>query len=224
MAFPANAQTPTPSPTLVSSQPCFSPVADAELTGEGWTPGGKVHLGATYASGETALDLELVADGNGRISFGAAVPDDAAVTRKVHAEADDLTREAAGAPVEQRRATTDFKLTWFGPFYRPWNTNGPAVGRPGRVRMLKASGYLGPNLTKVLYAHYIHLKSERVKTVRVGHLHGACKGLKVRFREFNFRPVRRGTYVVTFDTDPFSDDNVYDSPGYRRVKIRKRVN
>jgi hypothetical protein len=49
-------------------------------------------------------------------------------------------------------------------------------------------------------------------------------GLKLRFREFNFRPVRPGTYRVTFDTDPSSDDNIYDSPGYERVKVRRRVN
>jgi len=36
--------------------------------------------------------------------------------------------------------------------------------------------------------------------------------LKKRFRECDFRPVAVGTYHVTFDTDPFSDDNVFDSP------------
>jgi len=222
-ALPAQAQTPAPAPTLASSRPCFSPATGAELTGAGWTPGGKVQLSATYSSGATALDVELVADGNGRITFDSAVPDSAAVTDILHATADDLAREAAGAPAEQRQASTDFQITWFGPFYRPWNTRGPAIGRPGRVRTLEASGYLSRTLTSVLYAHYIHLKSERVKTVRVGRLRGACRGLKVRFREFNFRPVRRGTYMVTFDTNPFSDDNIYDSPGYRRVKIRRRV-
>ena len=133
-------------------------------------------------------------------------------------------RAAAGAPLEQRQASTRFKLTWFGSFYRPWNTDGPAVGRPGRVRTLQASGYVRGNLTKVLYVHYIRLTgSRKVTTVRVGRLRGSCGALKVRFREFNFRPVPRGTYRVTFDTNPASDDNVYDSPGYDRVKISRRV-
>ena len=63
----------------------------------------------------------------------------------------------------------------------------------------------------------------RVKTVRVGAPRGPCGGLKVRFREFDFRPVRRGTYAVTFDTNPLSDESIFDSPGYLRVKVRKRV-
>lgn len=220
-ALPASAQSPPPAPTLVTARPCFSPVTGSQLTGEGWTPGGTVHLSGTYGSGETALDLDLKADGEGRIRFSSDVPDDVIDTRSVRATAEDLTRAAAGAPVEQRQANTRFKLTWHGPFYRPWNTNGPAIGRPGRVRTLEASGYLSGNLTKVLYAHYI--RGYSVRTVRVGRLRGACGGLKVRFREFNFRPVPRGTYHVTFDTDPFSDDNVFDSPGYERVKVRTRA-
>jgi hypothetical protein len=209
-------------PTLVPAQPCFSPATNSELTGEGWTPGGTVHLTGTYGSGGPALDLDVTADSSGRIRFESEVPDDAAVTRAVRVTAEDVTRAAAGARVEQRQASTTFKITWYGPFYRPWNTNGPAIGHPGRVRTLEASGYLSEHLPAVLYAHYIHA-GRRVKTVRVGRLHGQCGGLKVRFREFNFRPVPRGTYQVTFDTDPFSDDNIFDSPGYLQVKVRTRV-
>jgi len=152
------------------------------------------------------------------------VPDEEARTYEIFATAEDLTRRGAGAPAEQRVATTEFKLTWWGPFYRPWNTrSGAAIGRPGRRRTLEASGYLDGRLTNVLYAHYVHLATERHTTVRVGRLRGSCGGLRVRFKEFDFRPVRRGTYTVRFDTSPFFSDNVYDSPGYRRVKVRKRV-
>ena len=209
-------------PTLVSSRPCFSPVTGSELTGEGWTPNGTVHLSGTYSSGEPALDLDVVADSAGRIRFTSRVPDDEAVTSSIRVTAEDPARTAAGAPLEQRQASTSFKITWYGPFYSPWNTTGPAVGRPGRVRTIEASGYLTGKLTSVLYAHYIR-PNGTVKTVRVGRLSGACGGLKKRFREFDFRPVAAGTYRVTFDTSPFSDDNVFDAPGYARVKVRRRV-
>jgi len=132
----------------------------------------------------------------------------------VRVTAEDVTRAAAGAPVEQRQAATSFKITWYGPFYRPWNTNSAAIGRPGRIRTLEASGYLSGNLTKVLYAHYIR-GGGQVKTVRVGRLHGQCGGLKVRFREFNFRPVPRGTYQVTFDKDP-SRTTTFSTPPVTR--------
>jgi hypothetical protein len=211
-------------PTLVPALPCFSPATNSELTGEGWTPGGTVHLTGTYGSGSPALDEDLTADSGGRIHFDSAVPNDAAITRAVRVTAEDVTRAGAGAPIEQRQATAHFRITWWGPFYRPWNTNGTAIGHPGRIRTLEASGYLSGHLTNMLFAHYIPLAgSGRVKTVRVGRLHGQCGGLKVRFREFNFRPVPRGTYEVSFDTSPFSEDDILDSPRYARVKIRRRV-
>ena len=225
-AWPAHAQTPpppTPAPTLVSARACFSPITGAQLTGQGWTPGGIVKLTGTYSTGEPARDFEATADAAGAIRFESGL-DYVPVTRTVTVTAEDRTRVAAGAPLEQRQASVTFKLTWYGPFYAPWNTDGAAIGRPGRVRNIEASGYLEGNLTDTLYAHYIRLTGrEQVKTVKVGKLAGACGGLKKRFREFAFRPVARGTYRVTFDTDPFSDDNVYDAPGYERVKVRRRV-
>lgn len=224
-AWPAEAQTPPTTPTLVAALPCFSPSSGSKLTGEGWTPGGKVHLSGTYGSGEPALDHDLTADDAGRITLLSRVPDDDLSTSNVTVTAEDMTRAAAGIPVDQRQATTSFKFTWSGAFYRPWNTDGPAIGHPGRVHILEASGYLTGNLTKVLYAHYIRLIRGRlyVETVRVGRLSGPCMGVKVRFREFNFRPVPRGTYQVSFDTNPYSDETNVDSAGYSRVKVRTRI-
>lgn len=91
------------------------------------------------------------------------------------------------------------------------------------MHTIEASGYLKGNLTSGP-VRPVHPRPNRtVKTVRVGRLSGACRGLKKRFRAFDFRPVAAGTYRVTFDTNPFSDDNVADSPGYRRVKVRRRI-
>src|SRR5918993_4759353 len=81
-----------PAPTLVSTQPCFSPATGSVLTGEGWTPNGTVHLTGTYASGEPALDLDLTADSAGRIRFESRVPGDRAVTDTIRVTAEDRTR------------------------------------------------------------------------------------------------------------------------------------
>ena len=211
----------TPTPTLVSALPCFSPLTNSELTGEGWTPGGQVRLRGRYVSGTSgeALDVTVVADAAGRIKFNSSVPDESALRVGVEVTAEDVVRVAAGAPVHERQARTRFTLSWHGPFYRRWNTEGPARGRPGRVGTLEASGYID-DVTSVLYAHYLRVGRSGFRTVRVGRLRGPCGSLRVRFREFDFRPVPRGTYRVFFDTLPVASDNTFDSPGYRRVVVR----
>ena len=222
VVWPALATAQGPSPTLVSARPCFSAATGIELTGDGWTPGGEVRLQGRYVeTDQRALDVTVRADDAGRIKFESAYHTDLAVRSLAEVTASDLTRLAAGAPAEQREAVTRFTLSWFGPFYRPWNTNGPARGRPGRVRTLEASGYIR-NAGQTLYAHYLRVRDERFRTVRVGVLRGACGSLRVRFREFKFRPVRAGTYRVFFDTNPRATEFTFDSPGYRRVVVRPR--
>ena len=222
-AGPAAAQTPPTAPTLKAALPCFSEATDAEVTGEGWTPGGQVRLRGRYVSGGAgeALDVTVTADAQGRIVFASRVPNDSGRVRGVEMTAEDLTRTAAGAPPEQRTATTRFSLSWFGVFYRPWNTDGPARGRPGRVRTIEAAGWLGSTRrSDTLYAHYYRLGTGRFRTVRVGRLTGPCGTLKRRFREFAFRPVPRGTYRVFFDTEPFTSDTTFDAVSYLRVRVR----
>jgi hypothetical protein len=226
--MPASAQEPSAQPTLVSAERCYSLSLPTDVTGQGWTPNGDVRLVGRYVEGGrgAAVDQTLRADAQGRISFESGVPGSPATRRRVQLTAEDLTRAAAGAPPEQRQATVTFWLSWAGPFYARWNTSGAARGRPGRVGTIEASGYLGwrvvasgPN--PVLFAHYYHSRSDRfVATTRVGRLRGACRSLKLRFREFAFRPVPRGTYSVYFDEFPFTSDLTFDSPGFRRVVVR----
>lgn len=45
--------------------------------------------------------------------------------------------------------------------------------------------------------------------------------LKRSVRQFAFKPVRPGTYSVYFDTTGLFSDSTYDSPGYRRVVVRR---
>lgn len=211
-------------PTVTSTRPCVSAAVGHELTGAGWTPGGEVRLRGRYVfAGESseAFDETVRVDGTGRFTFTASVPGGEAITVRTEVAAEDLARTAAGMPPEQRTAATRYEATFFGVFYRPWNTDGPATGRPGRVARLEAMGWLGPQRsTDTLYAHYFRRGGDRWRTVRVGRLRGACGSLKVRFREFPWRNVRSGTYTIRFDTLPIASDLTWDSIGYLRVRVR----
>src|SRR4051794_11225149 len=208
---PALAALTLAAPTLKATLPCASPLTGQQLTGSGWTSGGQVHLtGRELPSGTDALDTTVTADVDGAIEISSAVPADAAVRRTLEVTAQDVAHP-------ELTATTRFKLTWWGPFIRPWNTDGPAIGHPGRLILIDVSGYIGE--PRVLYAHYV-LRGEQAAVVRVGRLRGPCASLKRRVRQFPFKPVRRGTYSVYFDTTPQFSDSTFDSPGYNRVVVR----
>ena len=153
----------------------------------------------------------VTADVNGNLGFSAGGRTGDATTYRIEMVAQDVADPTL-------QATTQFTLSWFGPFFRPWNTRGAAPGRPGKVSQIEASGYLH-EIGKDLYAHYA-LRGEHVGTVRVDRLKGPCGQLKRRFRQFPFKPVRRGTYSVYFDTMPFAGDSTFEAPGYRRVVVR----
>jgi hypothetical protein len=199
-------------PTLVSPSPCVSAATGSVLTGTGWTPNGQVRLTGHYVDdGSPALDHTVQADAEGRITFTSGVPNDDARRLRVRITAQDVARV-------ELRASVDLTLSWFGPFFRPWNTDGPARGRPGKVSRIEASGYVGQS-GRTLYAHYV-LRDEHVATTRVGRLRGPCGALTRSFRQFAFRPVPRGTYSVFFDTRRRFADASFDAPGYRRVRVR----
>ena len=216
------AQTPPPAPTLITALPCYSALAHVELSGDGWSPSGQVHLQARYVNDGSAFDATVTADAMGHIAFIIAAPTFASLganTHPISVSAVDLVRAGAGAPPEQRAATVAFSVTYWGVFYRPWNTNGPARGKPGRVRTLESSGWIGSN-GKTLYAHYRRLGHSSFRTTVVGILGGDCGGLRVPFREFDFRPVPRGTYRVFFDTSQATGRRTLKAPNYARVRAR----
>src|SRR4051794_2321014 len=75
-ASAARAQAPPPptAPTLASALPCYSTLAHVELTGDGWTPSGRVRLQARYVNDGSAFDSTVTADAAGHISFVIAAP------------------------------------------------------------------------------------------------------------------------------------------------------
>lgn len=221
----AQASVPSPTPTLKSTRPCVSASVGHELTGTGWTPDGLVRVRGRYIVGKSsgkAFDRKVRADAEGRIHFTANVPDAEAITVRTEVTAEDVSRTAAGDPVEERTARTRYRATFYGVFYRPWNTDAPAKGRPGRAATIEAMGWIGPqvHLTGTLYAHYARLGDDpRWRTFRVGRLTGACRSFKGRFREFPWKQPKPGIYTVRFDTMPRASDSTWDSIGYRRVRV-----
>ena len=99
---------------------------------------------------------------------------------------------------------------------RPWETAVPAPGKPRRVVTLRTYGWTA--LTGTLYAHYVR-QGRLVHTVALGRLRGPCGDLTRTMREFPFRPVPAGSYLVQFDTR-LDWIKAAGRLGYRRVVVK----
>lgn len=205
LAAPASA---TAAPALELDRPCYARFTHIGLTGSGFTPGGPVEVTGTYPDGALAGRFELTAGQAGTITSIAETPEIESVRSALTIGARDVSTSASASVVA--------RLSWFGAYYRPWNTDGPARGWPGRVRRLAADGFItGP---RVLYVHY-RLRGKVVRTLRVGRLSGPCGSLRARFREFDFKGVRPGTYRVRFSQSR-SWVSPYPYGEYRQVVVR----
>ena len=179
--LPASAQA---APTLTLARPCFSEFVPVGLNGAGFTPNGQVELEARWDNGRDAGRFTVVADADGRIAVLRGLP-------ALETERAELTLTARDVGT-QATATVVAVISYAGAFYRPWNTDGPARGRPGRVRILDVDGFIDAG--EYLYVHY-RLRGRTVRTIRLGRLTGPCGSLRRRFREFGFRPVPPGVYA-----------------------------
>jgi hypothetical protein len=134
--------------------------------------------------------------------------------------ATDQTLAAQGVPPSEQTATTTVTVSFFGAHVAPWNTDGPARGRPGHRALLDVGGYIDSN-SRTLYLHYLR-RDRLVKTLRIGRLRGPCGTLTTRLREFAFRRVAPGTYRTVFDTTrAWPNDDMWS--GYFRVVVARRV-
>ena len=108
----------------MSAHPCFSPETGAQLTGAGWTAGGQVRLVGRYVESDApALDHTVAADGNGQL-VSSSLPAGDAVPLEGRGDRDRRKPSRAHGDRGLHAAR------WLVPFFRPWNTNGPARGRP----------------------------------------------------------------------------------------------
>jgi hypothetical protein len=202
-------------PALTTDLPCYSVYTPLRLSGTGFTPGGQVRLvetwidpDATRRAGET---LSATADAGGVFHYAQELPRVAIAQFHLEVVATDVAT--------QQTAATTAGVSFFGAFFPPWNTMGPATARPGRRARLEVGGYIGSN-SDVLYLHYIR-HDRAVKTVRIGRLAAPCGTLTTRLREFDFRPLARGTYRAVFDTTrAWPNDDMWS--GYMRVVVASR--
>jgi len=223
LAAPGIAQA---TPTVSADRSCYSDdgATPLNIAGTGFTPSGPLEVsgawiepdGSTYGAGTFTLN----ADGAGAFVDSEQTPSPRPFERTPFTiTVNDQTRITQGAPPSERSASVTVTVASYGAYFKPWDTKGPARGKPGRIARLDVDGYLETN-SRVLYVHYRRGR-HLVKTLRVGRLTGPCGALTKRFRQFDFRPVPAGTYGVEFDTTrAWPNDEL--SWLYRRVVVRKR--
>jgi hypothetical protein len=220
LAAPADA-----APALTAGLPCYGALGTVVLTGAGFTPNGPLELTARWSSkfGHSAAGgtFKITADAAGAFRDARNLPDIDYDSLFLTVTAKDLTRAALGATLADQFASTRFTVAYFGAFYRPWNTDGPAPAHVGRAEGLDASGFVGSN-SRTLFVHYLR-GGHLVKTLRVGHLAGPCAALSTQLRQFDFQPVPRGTYRVRFDTTRGWPNDEELWAGYKRVVVGKGV-
>ena len=214
-AVPARAQ-----PVITAAEPCSSWATPVQLHGTGFTPGGKLELSAHWWSKwgyfATGSTFTLTADATGAFDDVRRVPEIEYDSLELSITVKDLARAEQGAPVSEQYASTDVTVAWPGALFRPWNTSRAVRAHPGRAGILDASGFIDGN-SRTLYVHYVR-GAHLVKTLRLGRLVGPCGALSMPLREFDFRPVPRGTYSVRFDTTrEWPNDDLWS--GYERVIV-----
>jgi hypothetical protein len=207
-------------PTVALNQPCYAEESPIVVTGNGYTPGGEVAL--MFAANGKVGTVVTRADSQGAINDTVRSPalDDFDIDGRrgeLSLTANDQARIGSGAPPEEQFAAATFQLTSWGVDVAPWNTDGPARGRPRRSTTFDASGWVG--LGDTLYAHY-RRNGRTVRSVRIGALTGPCGDLKRRVRQFPFRPVPAGTYRVVFSTSP-TYRGTRNASWYRAVVVRR---
>ena len=207
-------------PTLNADRQCYVENQPAELTGSGYTPNGEVVLSFGVLVGSSMVPepfgaLSTTADAAGNISLLLRTPELASrddVVETVVAAATDQQQAAQGVPP---LVTTQWSISLFDAFVGAWE-GGRA--HPRETTTFYAFGF-GAVGGKTLYAHYL-LGGKLRKTVTIGRLTGRCGNLRIRMREFPFRPVPAGVWRVEIDASRTYPNS---SPAfvYRKVRVSK---
>lgn len=162
---------------LEADRPCYAPGERISLTGYGFTPESDVGLSA----GGQQLGFGI-ADYDGLFRATMRAP------RMPFWQAG-LRFTATDQTYRLNRASATIQLTSLGVRMTP------ATGDPARPRRIRARGFFGG---RALYAHV--RRGDRVRSVRLGRLTGACRRIDVTRRLFP-PGVRPGAYKLDFDTN-----------------------
>ncbi len=178
-------------------RPCYSPGDVLDVSGRGYTPGGKVDLSFTGAG--VGLN-ELQADLAGGVRAGFEIRD-----RDIEAllGPDEVQREVLLAAVDRTppadpatppaSASTSFLLSRFDV---AWNQDDGAF-RPRRRLAVRVAGFTG-FAGRTLYLHYVRA-GRRMATVSLGRLRGPCGTLRRTLaRGFPMRRVPAGRWRLAF--------------------------
>jgi hypothetical protein len=204
-------------PTLSADRACYTPGQPIVLTGAGYTPGAQViFLAALKGDGggnAFPFGTPIAANPVGALTTRIAAPDLASagdVREQLNITANDQVKAAAQPPLPPAEQSGTVQVT-----LSPW-----AIGLrgwlDGRADPRAKSDFvaLGWEPFRHVYAHYF-LRGARVRSVRIGAVSGPCGDLRRRIREFPFRPVRAGTWMVYF-----SPARVLDRAGaWIRVRV-----
>jgi hypothetical protein len=203
--------------TVDVSKRCYAEAGEIDIRGTGFTPNGGVRLSLERATGDVLeATADPVADQQGVVSGGFKVDEETGWfgSTQTRFEMTARLRDQTESTVE---ATTSF-------IFSRWNVGIGAVGgriHPKRPLRIHAVGYTG-SVGRPLYAHW-SLGGKRVFTKRLGVLRGPCGDLRTRLsRGFPFRPVRPGTYDVTFNasrTNPRTKASIL----HRSARVARRI-
>jgi hypothetical protein len=162
---------------LEADRSCYSPGEMVSLTGYGFTPDGDVGLSA----GGQPLGFGI-ADYDGLFRAEMRAP-------RLPFSQVGLRFTATDQTYRLNRASTTIQLTSLGVRVTP------ATGDPTRPRRIRARGFFGG---RTLYAHV--RRGDRVRSLRLGRLTGACRRIDVTRRLFP-AGVDPGAYKLDFDTN-----------------------
>lgn len=183
-------------PTLELDRACYMPGQTMTVTGGGYRPNGDVMVtfGWEGRHGRDSGWIDTRADANGEIFARLDAPG-LASSRDLFEDGvalgSNLQRE--GEPPLDPSNAVSFGLSELAVLNRDWGANrvDPRRRSTFSFRGFQAAG-------PVVYAHYVR-RGRLVKTVRMGATRGPCGDLRVRIRQFPFRPVPAGSYTVVFD-------------------------
>ncbi len=162
---------------LEADRPCYAPGETVSLTGYGFTPDGDVGLSA----GGMQLGFGI-ADYDGLFRATMRAP-------RLPFPQVGLRFTATDQTYRLNRASAEIQLTSHGVRVTP------TTGDPTHPRRIRARGFFGG---RALYAHV--RRGDRVRSLRVGRLTGACRRIDATRRLFP-PGADPGAYKLDFDTN-----------------------
>src|SRR4051812_37601424 len=167
-------------PTLTTDRECYVAGNDTiAIDGSGFAPNAPVTL--TFTGNDTPLTTDAASDADGALQTDVPAP-----------SLEDFGVEPPGVPVAVSTADGAFA----GIELTDWSASLDGYGgtmRRGQSVKLETIGWTGAD--GPLYVHYVR-NNRVVHNQRIGMPSGDCGNLTKRFKAFNFRGAKPGSYSV----------------------------